>query len=97
MEAIEWQAIQCCNPLLQGMVQSHTPYTKAQSFADSPKTKIPHKKTTRKLRKLPSLWSVSILPGKGLKLKFTCLQPESLVTVESDEKGAQPVKHRECQ
>ncbi|XP_055927984.1 uncharacterized protein LOC129959183 [Argiope bruennichi] len=78
------------------MMQSHSPCTKAQSFEDTPKTKIPHKKNTRKLRKLPSLWSVSILPGKGLKLKFTCLQPESLVTVESDEEGAQPVKHREC-
>ncbi|KAG8199305.1 hypothetical protein JTE90_011773 [Oedothorax gibbosus] len=47
--------------------------------------KLFHKKPVRKLKKLPSLWSVSILPGKGVKLKFTCIQPESFVPVESDE------------
>ncbi|GFT75038.1 DBF4-type domain-containing protein [Trichonephila clavipes] len=74
----------------------HEAYIKAQQ--DLPKSKkLPPKKSIRKMRKLPSLWSVSILPGKGIKLKFTCLQPESFVTIESDEDGSESVEASNCQ
>lgn len=59
--------------------------------------KLFHKKPVRKLKKLPPLWSVSILPGKGVKLKFTCVQPESFVPVESDEEDEASVKQPKCQ
>lgn len=38
--------------------------------------KVPHNKESSNLRDLPPLWSVSIVPGSGVKLKFTLIDPK---------------------
>ncbi|GIY10609.1 DBF4-type domain-containing protein [Caerostris darwini] len=81
-----------CMPKEQ-LMDSQATCTKAQLITAVPKNKkIPHKKSTRKSKHLPSLWSVCILPGKGLKLKFTCIHPKSS---ESEEEEAKLIENLE--
>lgn len=49
--------------------------------------KIPHKKSSPKLQNLPPLWSVQILPGSGVRLKFTCKSHNKVEAHQSETKN----------
>ncbi|XP_035233765.1 uncharacterized protein LOC118205583 [Stegodyphus dumicola] len=51
--------------------------------------KIPPKKSVSKLRKLPPVWSVNIVPGNGVRLKFTCIRPETIESVDESTESAE--------